>query len=62
MKPFRTLDRFIMRELMGPFLFGVMAFTLIMVAGGLLFKLADLIIEQGVCESFHIREEFKPQQ
>lgn len=48
MKPFRTLDRFIMRELMGPFLFGVMAFTLIMVAGGLLFKLADLIIEQGV--------------
>lgn len=33
---------------MGPFLFGVMAFTLIMVAGGLLFKLADLIIENGV--------------
>ncbi len=48
MKPFRILDRFIMKELLGPFLFGVMAFTLIMVAGGLLFKLADLIIEKGV--------------
>lgn len=49
MKPFRsTLDRFIIKELMGPFLFGVMAFTLIMVAGGLLFKLTDLIIEKGV--------------
>lgn len=48
MKPFRTLDRFIIKELLGPFLFGVMAFTLIMVAGGLLFKLADLIIEKGV--------------
>lgn len=48
MKPFRILDRFITKELLGPFLFGVMAFTLIMVAGGLLFKLADLIIEKGV--------------
>jgi lipopolysaccharide export system permease protein len=48
MKHFRILDRFIIKELMGPFLFGVMAFTLIMVAGGLLFKLADLIIEKGV--------------
>ena len=48
MKRFRILDRYIIRELMGPFLFGVMAFTLIMVAGGLLFKLADLIIENGV--------------
>ena len=47
-KPFRILDRLIIKELMGPFLFGVMAFTLIMVAGGLLFKLADLIIEKGV--------------
>ncbi len=48
MKAFRILDRFIIKELLGPFLFGVMAFTLIMVAGGLLFKLADLIIERGV--------------
>ncbi len=48
MKSFRILDRFIIKELSGPFLFGVMAFTLIMVAGGLLFKLANLIIERGV--------------
>ncbi len=48
MKPFRILDRLIIKELMGPFLFGVMAFTLIMVAGGLLFRLADLIIEKGL--------------
>ncbi len=48
MKRFRILDRLIIKELMGPFLFGVMAFTLIMVAGGLLFKLADLIIEKGI--------------
>lgn len=48
MKKNHILDRFIIHELMGPFLFGVMAFTLIMVAGGLLFKLADLIIEKGV--------------
>lgn len=48
MKCYRTLDRYISKELAGPFLFGVMAFSLIMVAGGLLFKLADLIIERGV--------------
>lgn len=44
----KTLDRYVLREIRGPFFFGVLAFTLIMVAGGLLFKLADLIIEQGV--------------
>lgn len=48
MKGYRILDRYVAKELMGPFFFGVMAFTLIMVAGGLLFKLADLIIEQGI--------------
>lgn len=44
----KTLDRFILKEIRGPFLFGMMAFSIIMVAGGLLFKLADLIIERGV--------------
>ncbi|MDY3869031.1 MAG: LptF/LptG family permease [Pyramidobacter sp.] len=48
MKSFHILDRLIIKEVRGPFLFGVMAFTLIMVAGGLLFKLANLIIERGV--------------
>jgi len=44
----KSLDRFILKEIRGPFLFGIMAFSIIMVAGGLLFKLADLIIERGV--------------
>lgn len=42
------LDKFILKELRAPFFFGIMAFSVIMVAGGLLFKLADLIIERGV--------------
>lgn len=44
----KVLDRFILRELRAPFFFGIMAFSVIMVAGGLLFKLAELIIERGV--------------
>ena len=45
---FKALDRFIFGELIGPFFFGLMAFTIIMVAGGLLFRIADLIIKNGV--------------
>lgn len=45
---FRALDWFILGELVGPFFFGLMAFTIIMVAGGLLFRIADLIIKNGV--------------
>ncbi len=45
---FPLLDRFILAEMKGPFLFGVMAFTVLLVAGDLLFDLADLIIEKGV--------------
>lgn len=44
----RLLDRFILAEMKGPFFFGVMAFTVLLVAGDLLFDLADLIIEKGV--------------
>ena len=47
-RPWGILDRFIIKELKGPFFFGVLAFTVLLVAGDLLFKLADLIIEQGV--------------
>ena len=36
-----TLDRLILQELVGPFLFGIMAFTVLLVAGNLLFKIAD---------------------
>ncbi len=42
------LDRYIIKELSGSFFFGVMSFTVIMVAGDLLFDIADLIIEKGV--------------
>lgn len=48
MSHIRVLDKFILKELRAPFFFGIMAFSVIMVAGGLLFKLADLIIERGV--------------
>ena len=52
---FRALDRFIFVELVGPFFFGLMAFTIIMVAGGLLFRIADLIIRNGVSLGIVIR-------
>ena len=44
----RALDSFILGELKGPFFFGLVAFTIILVAGGLLFQMADLIIQKGV--------------
>jgi lipopolysaccharide export system permease protein len=39
----KILDRYIARELIGPFLFGVAAFTLIFISGQYLFKLTSLI-------------------
>lgn len=50
-----TLDRFILRELMAPFFFGIMAFSVILVAGSLLFKIADLVIQRGVSLGIVIR-------
>jgi len=44
----QTLTWYILKELSGTFFFGVMAFTVLLVAGDLLFKIADLIIERGV--------------
>lgn len=49
------MDWFIFGELIGPFFFGLMAFTIIMVAGGLLFKIADLVIKNGVSLGIVIR-------
>jgi lipopolysaccharide export system permease protein len=51
----RSLDKFILGELMSPFFFGMMAFTIILVAGGLLFKISDLVIERGVSFGIVIR-------
>src|SRR6476660_3139267 len=39
----KILDRYIARELIGPFLFGVAAFTLIFISGQYLFKLTSLV-------------------
>jgi lipopolysaccharide export system permease protein len=47
LKP-RILDRFILKELGSSFLFGVLTFTVILVAGDLLFKIADMLIEKGI--------------
>ena len=44
----RILDRLILKELAGPFVFGMMIFTMILVAGDLLFQAAKLVIERGV--------------
>lgn len=44
----KSLDKFILNELMGPFLFGIMSFTIILIAGSLLFQIADLVIQRGV--------------
>lgn len=52
---FTALDRFIFGELVGPFFFGLMSFTIIMVAGGLLFRIADLVIKNGVSLGIVIR-------
>ena len=52
---FKALDKFIFGELIGPFFFGLMAFTIIMVAGGLLFRIADLVIKNGVSLGIVVR-------
>lgn len=49
------LDRFILGQMLAPFLFGIMSFTVILVAGNLLFKLADLMIKRGVSFGIVIR-------
>ncbi len=51
----KALDRFILGELTGPFFFGMMSFTIILVAGGLLFKIADLVIQRGVAIGIVVR-------
>ena len=38
------LDRFVLGQMLAPFLFGIMSFTVILVAGNFLFRLADLVI------------------
>ncbi|MDR3321578.1 MAG: LptF/LptG family permease, partial [Synergistaceae bacterium] len=49
------LDRFILGQMLAPFLFGIMSFTVILVSGNLLFQLAKLVIERGVAFGIVIR-------
>ena len=44
----KILDRYVLKELIGPFIFGVAAFTMLFVAADLLLNLAELIAEQGL--------------
>ena len=47
-KSFRTLDKFILNEIKGSFFYGLIAFSILLVAGGLLFKMAQYIVEKHV--------------
>lgn len=42
------LDRFVLGQMLAPFLFGILSFTVILIAGNLLFRLADLVIQRGI--------------
>ncbi len=44
----RILDRYLIREMSGPFLFGVLAFVLLFVSANILFKLTQLISDLGL--------------
>ena len=43
----RLLDKYILKAFVGPFLFGVFAFTSIFVGTGTLFRIAQYITEYG---------------
>jgi lipopolysaccharide export system permease protein len=44
----RILDRYLIRELVGPFFFGLLAFTMIFVAGPILVRITQAMAEQGL--------------
>lgn len=43
----RILDKYILKEFIGPFLFGVCAFTAVFVGTGTLYRIASMINEYG---------------
>jgi lipopolysaccharide export system permease protein len=47
-KAVSLLDRFIVSQMANSFVFGVMVFSVLLVAGDLLFQIANLMIEKGV--------------
>ena len=44
----KTIDRYVVREMSGPFAFGVLAFVLLFVSANVLFKLTELINQLGI--------------
>jgi lipopolysaccharide export system permease protein len=44
----KTLDRYLLREMAGPFLFGVLAFVLLFVSAQILFELMELVNTLGI--------------
>ncbi|MBQ9628939.1 MAG: LptF/LptG family permease, partial [Synergistaceae bacterium] len=51
----KLLNKLVLDVCAGPFLFGILIFVLIFVAGDLLFQAARLIIEQGVALGVVVR-------
>lgn len=51
----RILDKYILKEMMGPFCFGVAAFSTIFVASSFLFRVAQYLTEYGASASSLIR-------
>jgi len=43
----RILDLYILKELLGPFIFGVAAFSSIFIGGGTLFRIAQYVTQYG---------------
>mgnify|MGYP000108007809 CR=1 FL=1 len=43
----RILDKYILKEFIGPFLFGVCAFTAVFIGTGTLYRIANLINQYG---------------
>lgn len=44
----KIVDRYLLREMAGPFLFGVLAFVLLFVSGNILFRLTELVAQLGL--------------
>jgi lipopolysaccharide export system permease protein len=44
----KTLDRYLMRQIGGPFLFGVIAFVLLFVSANILFRLTEMVSQLGL--------------
>ncbi|MDO9508514.1 MAG: LPS export ABC transporter permease LptG [Thermovirgaceae bacterium] len=51
----RTLDRYVVSQMGSSFLFGVLVFSVLLVAGDLLFQIANLVIDKGVSLGVVIR-------